>query len=133
METTSLDRSLAELQKQKDAWAALPLEEKLEILRQLRVRTWQHAERWVEAGLEAKGIQPDSPYAGEEWAAGPWAMLHGINIFLRTLGALARGEPLPRGPVRTRPDGQVIVQVSPLDVWERLLLSGFSAESRADW
>ncbi len=128
LDTTHLDQSLAELQLQKGNWAVLPIEDKLELLRQLRDRTWHHAERWVEVGLEAKGIEPDSPYAGEEWSAGPWATLHGINIFERALEALAKGERLPRGPIRTRPDGQVIVRVSPLDRWEWLLLNGFSAE-----
>ncbi|MGB5891377.1 MAG: aldehyde dehydrogenase family protein [Thermoanaerobaculia bacterium] len=102
--------------------------EKLALLEQLPGRVARHADRWVEAGLAAKGLAPDSPYAGEEWTAGPWATLHGLNILIRTLGSLAEGERLPRGPARTRHDGQVVVEVAPLDIWERLLLSGFSAE-----
>lgn len=130
VDTHALDAKIARLQAHKDDWARLPLEEKIHHLGEMRRRTGKVAEEWVEAAAKAKGIPLDSPLVGEEWAAGPWALLHGINRYVETLVALAKGEDLLKhaGPIRTRPDGQVVVQVYPLNIYERLLMHGVRAE-----
>ncbi len=130
MDTRELDAKIARLQVRKDDWARLPLEEKIHHLGEMRRRTGRVAREWVEAAAQAKGIPLDSPLVGEEWAGGPWALLHGINRYVETLVALSRGDDLLdyTGPVRTRDDGQVVVQVYPLNLYERLLMHGVRAE-----
>jgi aldehyde dehydrogenase (NAD(P)+) len=126
----SVDKAVAVLGERKDAWAQLPIPEKIGFLHSLRRRTGEVADRWVKAAVHAKGIPSDSPWAGEEWFSGPYAFLYGINAIEKTMQALARGRvpDLKPGTVRVRPDGQLVVQVFPADLYDRMLLSGVRAE-----
>ncbi|MEO0603796.1 MAG: aldehyde dehydrogenase family protein, partial [Myxococcota bacterium] len=109
-------------------WLELGPNEILPLLEETRERTLAVAEAWVEASGDAKGLAPDSPLRGEEWSSGPWAVLAGLNGLLFTLGQIAAGnDPLSGMQVRTRPDGQVLVDVFPANVWDQLLLSGYTA------
>lgn len=125
-----LDDDLAALSSHSDEWARRPIAAKIEHLRGLAHRTSAEAARWVRAACDAKGLDPHSPLAGEEWTSGPWALLFGINRLIETLGGVAEsGTPrLRRGSVHTRGDGQVVVDVFPQSAWDRLLLSGVSAQ-----
>jgi aldehyde dehydrogenase (NAD(P)+) len=130
MDTARLDSDLSTLAAHADEWARLPLPEKIRMLRAVREGVGRVAERWVDAAVRAKGIPPGSPWAGEEWMSGPYSLLFGIAALERTLERLARGEsPLPSpGAIRTRPDGQVVVDVFPVDTYDRILHSGVRAE-----
>jgi aldehyde dehydrogenase (NAD(P)+) len=129
LNTELLDKAVTTLGEQKNTWALLPIREKIEFLRGLRRRTGEVADRWVEAAVRAKGIPLGSPWAGEEWFSGPYAFLYGINAIEKTMQALARGRvpDIEPGMVRVRPDGQLVVQVFPADLYDRLL-SGVRAE-----
>jgi aldehyde dehydrogenase (NAD(P)+) len=128
--TADIDASLDVLAAHRDEWARLPLGAKIDHLRSLARKTTANADRWVRVACRAKGLDPESPLAGEEWTSGPWAFLFGVNRLLETLTAVARsGRPrLRSGSVHTRSDGQVVVDVFPQSAWDRLLLSGVSAE-----
>jgi aldehyde dehydrogenase (NAD(P)+) len=130
MDTTRLDSDLATLSAHKDEWAVLPIPEKIRLLRAVRAGVARAADRWVAAAVLAKGIPAGSPWAGEEWMSGPYSLLYGISALEHTLERLARGEsPLPaEGAIRTRPDGQVVVDVFPADAFDRILHSGVRAE-----
>ncbi|MCX5730774.1 MAG: aldehyde dehydrogenase family protein, partial [Deltaproteobacteria bacterium] len=130
MDPSRLDSDLATLAAHKDEWARLPVPEKIGLLRALRAGVGRVADRWVDAAVRAKGIPAGSPWAGEEWMSGPYSLLYGIAALERTLDRLARGEStLPStSAVRTRPDGQVVVDVFPTDLFDRILLSGVSAQ-----
>src|SRR6202011_812064 len=92
-------------------------------------RTIEVADEWVARAAEAKGIQ-GTPLAGEEWLSGPWPLLTAIDALTATLGGIARnGAPSIAGrAIRTRPDGQVIVDVFPAGGADRILLNGVRAE-----
>ena len=127
---STVDADLAVLAQHKDEWARLPIAAKVEHLRGLVRATAANADRWVRAACRAKGIDASSPLAGEEWSSGPWALMFGANRLVETLSAVAGsgGPRLRKGSVHTRPDGQVVVDVFPQSVWDRLLLSGVSAQ-----
>jgi aldehyde dehydrogenase (NAD(P)+) len=130
MNQSEIDQSVVTLVQHKDEWATLPIGRKLSHLEEMRGKTGKVAERWVDAAAKAKRIPGESPLSGEEWMSGPWALLRGLNQLTRTLSALEKGQPPPlaRDAVHTRPDGQVIVDVFPSSIFDRLLLNGFSAE-----
>ena len=126
-----VDADVAVLVRHRDQWPTLPLATRIAHLRDLAVATDRLADRWVRAACAAKGIAVDSPPAGEEWTSGPWALLFAVNRLTDTLRAIERTgspPPLPEGAVHTRPDGQVVVDVFPETAYDRLLLSGVSAE-----
>jgi aldehyde dehydrogenase (NAD(P)+) len=130
MDSTRLDSDLATLEAHKEEWARLPVPEKIRLLRAVRAGVARVADRWVASAVRAKGIPSGSPWAGEEWMSGPYSLLYGVGALEHTLERLARGEsPVPSaGAIRTRPDGQVVVDVFPADAFDRILLSGVRAE-----
>ncbi|HVP66159.1 MAG TPA: aldehyde dehydrogenase family protein [Anaeromyxobacteraceae bacterium] len=130
MDTARLDQDLQTLAARKDEWARLGLPEKLLLLRTVRERTGAVAARWVAAAVKAKGIPSASPWEGEEWTSGPYALLYYVGALEHTLERIARGEdPVPhRSALHARPDGQLVVQVFPADRYDRILLSGVRAE-----
>lgn len=125
----TLDQHLESLAANKDAWVTATFDERLKLLESLRVNTDRLAAKWVAAALGAKRIPTESSLAGEEWTSGPWALMEGIQHLTGTLKtARDDGDPLQGSRVRTRADGQVVVQVHPANVWERLLISGVEAD-----
>src|SRR5262249_22455753 len=126
----TMDRAIARLNEQKQAWADLPVGKKIKYLEQMRSNVERVADHWVSAATQAKGIPAGSPLAGEEWISGPYALIYALNCYVKTLRAIAKtGYPdLKPGQVRTRADGQVIVDVFPESIYDRLLLSGVSGE-----
>lgn len=129
-ENQALEGVMAALAAQKQAWATLSIARKIQLLEQVKVKTVAVAERWVQAAVRAKGIPDHSPLAGEEWSSGPWALLYGLSQSIRTLGEIARhGHPkVPASAIRTARNGQLIVDVFPSSLYDRLLLSGVTAE-----
>lgn len=129
MNESAINAAITSLVEHKDAWACLPIREKLWHLESIRTKTGHVAESWVESAVKAKRIPSDSPLVGEEWISGPWAVLRAVNQLSRSLAALNTGEsPLDGRPTTTRANGQVVVDVFPGSLFDRLLLSGFSAQ-----
>jgi aldehyde dehydrogenase (NAD(P)+) len=127
--TLDLDSDLQLLRRHAESWARADLDLRLDHLRNLRRRTAGVAERWVGAAARAKGLAADSPWIGEEWMSGPYALLCGINALETTLEALAAGRsPIDGLDIMPRGDDQIGVAVYPVDASERLLLSGVRAE-----
>ncbi len=129
MNSPEIDGTVATLARHKTEWATLPIRRKIAYLEELRARTDEVAERWVNAAVDAKQIPRDSPLVGEEWISGPWALLKGLSVLVRTLEAIDKGGPtFNPNAVHTRPEGQVVVDVFPGTLFDRLLLSGYSAQ-----
>ena len=128
-DTTLIDEAVSELNYAKDTWARLSIGAKIGYLDRIRSRVADAAEEWVAAAVQAKGIRPGSPLEGEEWTSGPYAVLGWISAMSETLQALAEGkDPLQGSRIRERAGGQVVVEVYPHDLVERLLLHGYTAE-----
>ncbi|MHB8195320.1 MAG: aldehyde dehydrogenase family protein [Vulcanimicrobiaceae bacterium] len=125
----SIEAALAELAAAKGLWARLALREKLAYLTALRSRTRAHARAWAETAAQAKGVAA-SPMAGEEWLSGPWAMLYALNRYERTLRALERTGSIvfPSDALSERRNGQLVVRVFPQTTYDRILLSGVTAD-----
>src|ERR1700678_2470953 len=126
---TEIEQSLVELREGAKRWVALRTSAKAELLIQVRQSVYDQASRWANAAIEAKGLT-GTPLAGEEWVSGPWALLYALNRYIRTMHDLARdGKPrIDPSRVHERPDGQVTVDVFPNAFYDRLLLSGVSAQ-----
>lgn len=127
-ENDALERVLAAVAAKKQAWAGLAIPRKIALFEQVKRATAAVAQEWVEAACRAKQIAIDSPLAGEEWSSGPWALLYGLSQYLRSLGEIARTGHPEVGATRTARNGQLIVDVFPSSLYDRLLLSGITAE-----
>jgi len=125
-----IDEALAVLSTHRDVWARKPASEKIHYLEEMRDRTARVAATWVDAAVAAKGIPAGSPLAGEEWISGPWAVAFALNRMIDSMKAIAReGTPtIKPGKIRTRSNGQVVVDVFPQNLFDTLLVSGVSAE-----
>jgi hypothetical protein len=129
MDTEHLDLSIAVLESTKDTWLALDIEDQITMLGDLRTRTAANARRWVEAAAKAKGLAIDSPLVGEEWLAGPYGMIEAINALEMTMLRIASGVDVLDGfTVSTSNDGQILVDVLPASVSDRILFSGSTAQ-----
>lgn len=124
----ALDRALAELEGRKRAWAQTAIAERLELLDAVKTATYAVAEAWAELGAEKKGIAKGSPLAGEEWTSGPWALLAALDNYRFTLTHLDGNRHIAGLKKRVGRSGQTIVRVFPQSIFDRLLLSGVSAE-----
>lgn len=123
-----LDRSLATLQRQAAGWLEVPLGRKVEYLRSIARRTLEAAPALVGDALVAKGV--DELWAGEDWVAGPLTQLRTVRFLIDTLEGIERTGriPLRDRDISTRPDGQVVVAVTPADLYDRVLYPGLRAE-----
>ncbi|MFC4124041.1 aldehyde dehydrogenase family protein [Nocardia rhizosphaerae] len=128
-DTAVIDNALAELAEGEKVWAATDLRRRRELLEELHALTARDAEAWVSAARAVKQLDPDSPLVGEEWMSGPMTMLAGAQALAESVGALERGaSPLDGVDLGTAPGGRVSVPALPHGVYDKLLLSGFSAE-----
>lgn len=126
--TSEVDEALQVLKANKKGWATLPIRKKHDLLKTMRADLKQHMERWVALSVEAKQLDPQSPWVGEIWAGGPWAIAMGITSLLRSTEALAQGDVPKPMKLCTGPGGRLIGQVYPVDIYDRLLINGLKME-----
>ena len=125
---SALDEAVSALAATKDNWAQTSIDKRMSILAQIKERTAQVAEQWVEAAVKGKQIPEGSPLAGEEWMSGPYSLIGACNALLETLSKMDGKKFLAGLKKRRLPNGNLAVQTMPNTIWDRLLLSGISAE-----
>ena len=124
-----IDRALAALRDGAEEWVKLSIDERIALLDELADSTLAVAERWVDAACRAKGIPRGTPPEGEEWLAGPSAVIRNIRLLQQSLRDVRdHGAPQLPKKASVRPDGQVVAPVFPTDKWDALLFGGFEAE-----
>ena len=130
MDENELDAKIARLQENKQTWAELDLDRKIEMAEGFVRRYNEIGERQVSEALEQKGIAPDTPAAAEEWLGGPLAAVRTGRLMIETLESIRETgrPPVDQADVRERPNGQLAVDVFPNSLLDRALYSGFSAE-----
>lgn len=111
------------------AWAALPLDKRAALLREVHASVSTQAEQWAHTAARIKGLEPDSPLIGEEWMSGPYAVLTALAALAETVETLASGHsPIEKLTLGTAPGGRITVPVMPYNAYEGLLLHGFHGE-----
>jgi hypothetical protein len=114
------------------AWVKLPPGERIALLEELRRSYYAIAEPSVRAACEAKGIDPESPTAGEEWLAGPLVVLRNLRLLVESLRDIQQhGVPhIPASWLRTLDDGQLSARLYPANLLDSMLLMGHEGEVR---
>jgi acyl-CoA reductase-like NAD-dependent aldehyde dehydrogenase len=129
MTETQIDEALAELVEGEKTWASLSLAARRGLLDEVRALTVRHAAEWVDAAVGIKQLDPSSPLVGEEWMSGPYSLAAGLGALSESLAKLETGRsPLDGAGFVYAPGGRTTVKALPLNTFDQLLLSGFSAE-----
>ncbi len=121
----TVDRALERLARGSVSWARLGPVERAALFRRCMARLLEVSDEWAALGARAKGIDPASPLAGEEWLAGPMTTLRGFRLTSDTLDRLEEPAALP---VREGPGGRAVVRVFPATGLDRLLYLGIEGE-----
>ncbi len=123
-----LDRAITDLAAAKDNWARTSIDARLAILAAIRDAIMPVAEKWALTAAREKQIPDGSPLVGEEWMSGPYALMSGCDALTETLREMGGKRFLKHVPVRDLPSGQIAATVFPQSIFDRLLLSGVTAD-----
>ncbi|KAM3115441.1 aldehyde dehydrogenase family protein [Phormidesmis sp. 146-33] len=123
--THEADRAIDQLSDRKQVWITTDTSRRIEYLHRCIKSVIAVAEEWSNAACIAKGIDPTSQLAGEEWMAGAVATLLNIRQLITSLQAIGQ----PRSvKIHTRSNDQIVAQVFPRSFVDRLLWLGFRGE-----
>jgi hypothetical protein len=124
-----IDRAVEAVAARSVDFAKLPVAEKARLLHSIPARVRARAPAWVAAGCRAKGIDPSSGLAAEEWLVGPLITARAARLMGETLQQIAGGGRPPLGTGhRVRPDGRLEVGVFPTSRLDAVLFSGYAAQ-----
>jgi len=124
-----LERAVQDLVAARGRWARRSISERIRDLNTIAEAFGEVDTEWVQACRQAEGITDQPEFGGEEWLAGPYAVLRNIRLLRRALQDIRRsGVPKPPGRVRTLPNGQVSAQVFPYDLFDRVFFPGVTGE-----
>src|SRR3989304_8608618 len=130
MDPEKLDSSCQILQENKERWAKLPVTQKCNLIDKLIKGVLDVADRQVARALEAKGVPPNSIESAEEWLSGPFIVLRNLRLLRQNLEQITRfGVPkIKPEKIHIRSNGQVVVDVFPGSLFDKILYPGFRAE-----
>jgi acyl-CoA reductase-like NAD-dependent aldehyde dehydrogenase len=128
---TELDHAVERVKNASRAFAKLSVEKRGELARRILDGYVAIAEPSVVAACRAKGIDPASPQAGEEWLGGPMVTVRNLRLLIESLADIAmHGVPkIDPKRVRTRQDGRVVVEIFPASSTDGMLYQGFRGEA----
>jgi acyl-CoA reductase-like NAD-dependent aldehyde dehydrogenase len=120
-----VDAAIAHLQSRKDVWTHVSIADRIHYLKQCMDGVRVVSDRWTKTACNAKGIDPNSPLAGEEWIASVVTTLLNLRSLVKTLEADGQRQPTN---IATRSTGQQVATVFPDNLKDRLLWLGFRGE-----
>lgn len=128
--TSALDEVVRRLKDGARAFAALSIDRRIELCEQMRRGYAAIADESAAAACKAKGLDPSTPVAGEEWISGPMVTLRILRQTADALRDVKRyGAPrLERSKCRRLPDGRLAVKVFPGSAMDAVLLAKHEAE-----
>jgi acyl-CoA reductase-like NAD-dependent aldehyde dehydrogenase len=119
--TADLDRAVATVVDQKHRWTLVPASERLDLLRACIDGCVAVADAMAVAGCRAKGLDPDSPAAAEEWLSGPVPIIRNLRLLSESVAERDRsGHPHVRR-AGASPDGHCVATIFPRDGFDRVL------------
>lgn len=124
-----LDAAVAGLRAGAERWAALGPLDRARLLIDTLAATGRVAREWAQTAARAKGLDPASQSAAEEWLTGPYGMLDSLDAYARSFINLAtRGTTLTGARFRPAPGGRVALRVLPEDLPQWILFNGLTAD-----
>jgi aldehyde dehydrogenase (NAD(P)+) len=129
--TREMDAAVAVVRESADRFARLSLWERIQLLTACLEGTYAEATGSVAAACAAKGLDPHSALAGEEWLGGPLITVRTTRLYIQSLEEIAaHGRPqLGRGAVVTADDGRVTVRTFPASGHDAQLFAGVRCDT----
>lgn len=128
-DTAALDRAVDEVAARAGWWAGTGPAARAALLERVLADTVAAAEGWLDDACAAKGLERQSPAAGEELLSGVLPFVRLARLLRRSLLDIERtGRPRYPGPVRPAPGDRLSFGVFPTDSYDRLLYPGYRAE-----
>src|SRR5262249_31508328 len=121
---SSLEATVSRVKDASSRFARLSVVERLRLLRAMREGYYAVAAESALAASRAKGIDPRSSIAGEEWLSGPVIVIRNLRLLEEALQDVHR-EGVPRiskSQIRTLPDGRLAIKVYPANTLDSVLL-----------
>jgi hypothetical protein len=124
VDTAALDQVVADLAAHAGSWAATGASRRAALVDQVLTDTVAAADGWLADACRAKGIDPRSPFAGEELYAGIVTFVRMARVLRDSLLDIAReGRPRYPGPVTDVPGDRLAVRVFPASLFDRALFA----------
>ncbi|MDQ1551469.1 MAG: hypothetical protein QOD50_891, partial [Actinomycetota bacterium] len=124
-----LDATIARLAGNEKSLGALSVADRAKLVDRVHTAVADAAADWVAAASRIKLLDADSPYVGEEWISGPYAVLASLAVLSGALKAISAGtSPLAGRRFGRAPGDRVSIAVLPGGVQESILFNGFRAE-----
>ena len=120
--------ALLVLDENKHEWARTDCAVRILILQEIKTALLQQSEGWAGIAARRKRLPASSTLTGEEWFAGPLAVMATCNGLIETLSKIENRAFLAQLPYRRVAKGQLALKVFPHTLWDKLLLSGVKAE-----
>lgn len=116
-----IDQHLEVLAAHKKGWLGTSIEERLRLLEACIVGMDAVKDRWVRALCDVKKIPAGDNLEGEEWVAGPVAVVRNLRLLVSALRQ--NGQPKPVHS-EILANGQTVCRIFPTDLYDKLVLSG---------
>jgi hypothetical protein len=124
-----LDSIIARLAGNEKAFGTLSVAERAQLVDRVHASVAATATDWIETASRIKRLDAGSPYVGEEWVSGPYAVLGSLALLSKSLRAISEGtSPLAGRKFGTAPGNRVSIEVLPVDSQDSTLFSGFRSE-----
>lgn len=118
-----VDRAVALLNDNKDRWVAVSTQRRAKMLDQCMAGLRAIAPPWAAATTQNRGLSASE--AAEPWLTEIWPIMRNLRLLRETMKA--GGQPkIPA--VTSRPDGQLVAHVMPVDLMDKTLFMGLKAE-----
>lgn len=129
LDTAALDSVVADLSSHSSIWAATSPGARAALLDRVINDTMAAASGWLSEACRAKGLNPNSPEAGEELFAGIGTFVRLARLLRDSVIDIERvGRPRYPGPIVERHGGRLAVGVFATSTYDRLLFARMSAE-----
>ena len=123
-----MDVVIAQLRSAAKKFSSMPIDQRIKLAEAMQQGYLRTAERMVQAGCKAKGIDFDNPLAGEEWATGPWGVVRQLRLIADSLRAIAKNGNTDIGKVKRTAAGNLAVRVYPCNAIDGMLFKDVTVD-----
>jgi acyl-CoA reductase-like NAD-dependent aldehyde dehydrogenase len=123
-----LDQEIDRVHQAAGTFAKLSLDERIALVSTMQRGYLRVSGRSVIVACKAKGIIPNTPREGEEWATGPTSVVRHLRLIREQLISLRKYGNTAIGMVKKRGNGSLSVRVFPTSALDALLLRNVTVD-----